>query len=193
MRPAVKTVRDERVEGAPALEAAQVIAEPSTIARAETGPVTFDALTGRLLRRYSTPALRVALGVVFLWFGSLKLCGISPVVSLIKQTYSFLPTAPFVFVLSLWEIGVGCGLIFKRAMRLTLLLLLLHLGGTFVTVLQNPSIFYLHSNPLWLTIEGEFLVKNLVLVAAALVVGGYELKRVREPEERFKIHPLPRQ
>ena len=129
-----------------------------------------------LLRTWSIPALRLALGVIFLWFGALKLLGVSPVLSLVQQTYSFIPVHPFFFVLGFWEMGIGCGLIFNRALRLTLIFLCIHLLGTFLALLQAPSLFFLHDNPLWLTTEGEFVVKNLVLVAAGLVIGGHQVK-----------------
>jgi uncharacterized membrane protein YkgB len=135
-----------------------------------------DSFFLTLLRRWSIPALRLALGVIFIWFGALKLLGFSPVLSLVQKTYSFLPLDAFLLLLSIWEMGIGCGLIFKRALRSTLLLLCMHLMGTFIALLQAPSLFFLHNNPVLLTAEGEFVMKNLVLVAAALVIGGYEVR-----------------
>lgn len=134
-----------------------------------------DSMVIALLRRWSTPALRIALGLVFVWFGTLKLFGMSPVAAMVTQTYPFLPPGPFIFLLSIWETGIGCSLILKRALRVTLALLLAHLIGTFLAVAQAPSLFFFHGNPLLLTTEGEFVAKNIVLVAAALVIGGYEL------------------
>jgi len=135
-----------------------------------------DELLIAFLRTWSIPGLRLALGVIFLWFGALKVLGVSPVLSLVERTYSFLPAHSFFLALGLWEMGIGCGLILNRALRVTLSLLCIHLLGTFVALLQAPSLFFLHDNPLWLTTEGEFVVKNLVLVAAGLVIGGYQIK-----------------
>jgi hypothetical protein len=56
-------------------------------------------------------------------------------------------------------------------MRLTLLLFLAQMVGTFLTFLILPNVVFQHGNPLLLTVEGEFVVKNLVLIAAGLVVG----------------------
>jgi uncharacterized membrane protein YkgB len=56
-------------------------------------------------------------------------------------------------------------------MRLTLLLFVAQMVGTFPTFLILPNVTFRHGNPLLLTVEGEFVVKNLVLIAAALVVG----------------------
>jgi uncharacterized membrane protein YkgB len=140
-----------------------------------------------LLHRRSIPALRVALGLVFLWFGALKLLDSSPVVEILKQTYTFLPLKPFAAVLGAWEVLVGVGLLAKRALRCTLALLCLHLAGTFAALLLGPGLFFQHWNPLWLTVEGEFVIKNMVLVAAGLVIAGHEVRPLggREKAEAY--------
>jgi putative oxidoreductase len=138
-----------------------------------------DELLLTILHRWSITALRVALGLVFVWFGALKGFGISPVRTLIQETYSFLPIHPFLLVLGAWEMLVGIGIIVKRALRCVLILLSIHLAGTFVAVLLNPRHFFVQGFPLCLTAEGEFVVKNLVLMAAGLVIAGYEIKPLR--------------
>ena len=122
------------------------------------------------------PSLRVTLAIVFLWFGLLKIFGVSPVVSLIQDTYSFMPTATFVMVLGAWETLIGLGLLFKRYLRFTLLLLWVQMLGTFFSLVLDPSMFFSAGNPFLLTLEGEFLVKNLVLLSASLAIGSHELK-----------------
>jgi len=129
-----------------------------------------------LLQRRSITALRLALGLVFLWFGALKLLGASPVMNLLEHTYWFLPVRSFAVALGVWEVLIGVGLMVKRALYCTLGLLCLHLTGTFVALGLAPALFFQHGNPLWLTAEGEFVVKNAVLIAAALVIGGHEIK-----------------
>lgn len=135
----------------------------------------FEGVLLGSLRRWSIPLLRVGMGVIFLWFGALKLLGHSPVASLVRQSYPFLPFEPFFVLLGGWEVLIGCGLIGKRALRCTLGSLLLHLTGTLITLWQAPALFFLNSNPFLLTMEGEFLAKNLVLITAGLVIGGYEI------------------
>ena len=129
-----------------------------------------------LLQRRGVTALRAALGLVFLWFGVLKLVDASPVMELLKHTYSFLPLKPFAAVLGAWEVLVGVGLLSGRALRLALALMCLHMAGTLTATLLAPSLFFRHGNPLWLTVEGEFVIKNVVLVAAGLVIAGHELR-----------------
>jgi uncharacterized membrane protein YkgB len=144
-----------------------------------------DYLLG-FLRRWSIPALRLTLGLVFLWFGILKLFGASPVTELLKNTYTFLPVEPFAITLGAWEVLIGVGLMVKRAMRCTLCMLCAHLTGTFVALWLAPALFFHQGNPLWLTAEGEFVIKNMVLISAALVVGGYEVAPL---DERVKAAP----
>jgi putative oxidoreductase len=131
------------------------------------------------LNRWSIGGLRVALGLVFLWFGALKLLGVSPVTELIQKSFPFLPGHLFLLVLGAWELLIGVGIVLKRSLRCVLILLVIHLAGTFIALCLNPRLFFVHGSPLLLTAEGEFVIKNLVLIAAGLVVGGYEIRPLR--------------
>jgi uncharacterized membrane protein YkgB len=131
------------------------------------------------LQRSSVPALRLTLGLVFLWFVALKVFGVSPITPMLKTTYPFLALPVFTVLLGMWEILIGLGLVLKLALRQTLCLLCLHLAGTFAALWLAPSYFFLHGNPLVLTVNGEFVIKNLVLLAAGLVVAGNELSQSR--------------
>lgn len=138
-----------------------------------------DQLLLYSLRRWSITALRLALGSVFLWFGALKVFGSSPVASLIQETYTFMPITIFVLVLGVWEMVIGIGIILKRALRCVLILLGIHLIGTFTAIGFNPGIFFVRGIPFCLTVDGEFVIKNVVLITAALVIAGYEVKPLR--------------
>lgn len=155
-------------------ERVYVRAATATLPRAGARELHDRALAS--LRRHGVKALRVALGLVFLWFGVLKLVDSSPVMELLKHTYSFLPLKPFAAALGVWEVLVGAGLLSGRALRWALVLMCLHLAGTFGAMILAPSLFFHRGNPLWLTVEGEFVIKNVVLVAAGLVIAGHELR-----------------
>jgi uncharacterized membrane protein YphA (DoxX/SURF4 family) len=139
----------------------------------------FDEILLNILRRWSITALRLALGSVFLWFGALKIFGSSPVAALIQETYSFMPITVFVLVLGVWEMVIGIGIILKRALRCVLILLGVHLIGTFTAIWFNPGIFFVQGVPFCLTVDGEFVMKNLVLITAASVIAGYEVRPLR--------------
>jgi putative oxidoreductase len=133
----------------------------------------FDTKVRPFMRRWGMTALRIALGIVYVWFGALKLTEVSPVVGLIHETYTFFP-GWFVTALAIGEIVIGLGLIFWVAPRTTVVLLWMQLAGTFGCFVLNPSLFFMHGNPLLLTMWGEFVVKNIVFVAAGLAIGGQE-------------------
>ena len=126
------------------------------------------------MRHWAIPALRIALGIIFLWFGALKVLNASPVVELIFTAYSFMPPI-FIAVLGWWEIIIGVGLITKSFLRTTLILMWIQLAGTFSSFFLAPDIFFVGLNPFYITLEGEFVIKNLILVAAGLVIGGFEI------------------
>ena len=142
-----------------------------------------------LLQRRSVTALRLTLGLIFLWFGVLKLFDASPVMEILKHTYSFMPLKLFALTLGAWEVLVGVGLLVKRALRCTLALLWLHMTGTFVALLLAPALFFHHGNPLWLTVEGEFVMKNMVLVAAGLVIAGHNVESLGE-RKKADAYPM---
>lgn len=115
--------------------------------------------------------LRICLGIVFIWFGALKVSGDSPVAELVTAAVPWFSPDVFIPFLGVWEILVGAGLLFRVALRVTLLLFWMQMAGTFLILVLRPDIAFQHGNPLLLTTEGEFVIKNLVLIAAGLAVG----------------------
>jgi uncharacterized membrane protein YphA (DoxX/SURF4 family) len=123
------------------------------------------------LARVGVPLLRISLGVVFLWFGLLKVFDVSPVSGLVAHTIYWFNPDLVVPALGAFEIFVGACLVAGRLMRIALPLLVLQMAGTFLVLVLLPSVAFRDGNPLLLTVEGEFVVKNLVLLSAALVIG----------------------
>jgi hypothetical protein len=74
-------------------------------------------------------------------------------------------------VLAVWEMAIGLGLIFNIFMRLTLLLLFLQMPGTALPLVILPDAVWTVF-PYGLTLEGQYIIKNLVLIGAGLVIGG---------------------
>jgi uncharacterized membrane protein YkgB len=138
-----------------------------------------DEAVAGWMERWGVTALRVALGVVFVWFGALKVIGKSPVEELVRETAYFLPGDFVVPAIGAWEIIIGLGLLFPVALRLTLLMFWAQMAGTFLVLIVHPSLSFQDGNPLLLTVEGEFVIKNLVLIAAGLVIGSQVRQRRR--------------
>lgn len=134
----------------------------------------FDSVDARIAGWMAANAillLRIAIGIVFIWFGALKLVpGLSPAEGLVRATVPMLPGHLFVPLLGAWEVAIGLGFLTGRALRLTILLLFLQMPGTFLPVLLLPERVFADF-PFALTMEGQYIVKNLVLIAGALVVG----------------------
>jgi putative oxidoreductase len=130
-----------------------------------------DAIILRTLDRAALPILRLSLAVVFLWFGGLKIFGVTPVADLVAKTVYWLDPQWVVPLLGILEVVVGVGLLLRRALRLVLALFVLQMLGTFLVLIVQPEIAFQGSNPLLLTTEGEFVIKNLVLLSAGLLIG----------------------
>ena len=128
------------------------------------------------MARHGITLLRVSLGVVFLWFGVLKFFhGLSPAQSLAARTiemltFGMVPASVSIPVLASWECAIGIGLITNLFMRATLLLLFVQMMGTLTPIFlfQNEVFTVLPYAP---TLEGQYIIKNIVLVSAGIVIG----------------------
>ena len=139
-----------------------------------------DASIVRTLDAWAPTLLRYALAVVFIWFGALKVIGRSPVYELVADTVPFLPGDFVVPAFGVLEVVIGVGLLLGIGLRVVLLFLVLQMLGTFLVWVTQPGESFQDDNPLLLTTTGEFVLKNLVLIAAAMVVGG-KLREGRAP------------
>jgi uncharacterized membrane protein YphA (DoxX/SURF4 family) len=120
--------------------------------------------------------LRISIGIVFFWFGMLKFFeGLSPAQDLAIRTidlltFGSLPDQAIIYGLAVWEVLIGLGLLLGVLMRETLLLLFLQMIGTFTPVFLFPGEVF-HIFPYSLTLEGQYIIKNLVIVSAGIVLG----------------------
>ncbi len=128
------------------------------------------------MARYGVALLRVSLGIIFLWFGALKFFpGLSPAQDLATRTINILafgivPSTVSIFVLAAWECLIGIGLITNLFMRATLLLLFVQMLGTVTPIFLFPGEVFARF-PFAPTLEGQYIIKNIVLVSAGLVIG----------------------
>ncbi len=145
----------------------------------------FDQIDKRItfwMARYGLAIMRIGLGIVFFWFGALKLFpGLSPAEELVRNTTYFVNPNWFIPVLALWEMAIGLGLMLGRFLRLTLLLLFLQMPGTALPLVVLPEAVWTQI-PYGLTLEGQYIIKNLVLIGAGLVLGGTVRGGRLEPE-----------
>src|ERR1043165_662037 len=135
-----------------------------------------DERITRWMAAHGVLLLRLSLGIIFLWFGALKLIpGLSPAEGLATRTISLLsgglvPPTVIPYGLGIWECLIGLGLLSGIWLRAVLLLLALQMAGTFTPLVLFPGECFTRA-PFVPTLEGQYIIKNLVLVAAALVIG----------------------
>ena len=146
------------------------------------------------MARHGPRLLRISLGIVFLWFGALKFFpGLSPAQDLAGRTIEVLTLGIVkpklsLPVLAAWECIIGIGLITGMWMRATILLLMLQMIGTLTPVVLFPGEVFL--KPTYApTLEGQYIIKNLVLMSAAIVLGALVRGGAVDPEPRATIPP----
>lgn len=130
-----------------------------------------DRRLTHLMERQGHRAERWLLGVIFLWFGLLKVFGQTSASSIIAESiYWFDPdwVVPF---LGWWEVVIGSTLIAPRCQRLAVLLLFIRMPGTGLALMYHYDACF-SGNVLTPTIQGQYLLKEISLIGAALVIGG---------------------
>ncbi|MDZ7724931.1 MAG: DoxX family protein [candidate division KSB1 bacterium] len=123
-------------------------------------------------QRNGVRVARLALGVIFIWFGVLKYFpGLSPAEEVVRNTITFISPDLFIPVLATWEVVIGIGFLLGRPMWLILLLLALHMPGTFLPLVVTPDAVWTQF-PYGLTLEGQYIIKNFAIISAALFIAG---------------------
>ena len=141
-----------------------------------------DATITAWMNRNGLFLLRVSMGIVFAWFGVLKFFpGVSAAQDLAIRTielltFGLVPQVLIINGLALWEVLIGVGLITGKFMKATLLLLFLQMIGTFTPIFLFPSEVFNHI-PYAPTLEGQYIIKNIVIISAAMVIWGRLRKR----------------
>ena len=140
------------------------------------------------LGQHGVTLSRLSLGIVFLWFGALKFIpGWSPAAEIAtrtieKITFGYVPSPSGLLILATWETLIGLGLLSGRFLRTTLFLLAVQMTGTLLPLVLFPAETWVVF-PLAPSLEGQYIIKNLVLLSAATVVGATVRGRGLAPEK----------
>lgn len=159
-----------------------------------------DRRITRLFADHGITLLRISIGIVFLWFGVLKFRpGLSPADALAidtidRLTFGLLPATLARIGLAILETTIGLGLVFGKTLRLTLLLLAGQMLGTVTPLVLFPDVTWAGVGVP--TLEGQYILKNIVLATAAIVIGATvrggrlidDPKAVDEITGRLKAH-----
>ncbi len=135
------------------------------------------------MERYGHVAHRIALGAFFLWSGILKSAGIPTATSVLSHVIYAGSPEVIVPVLGVWEALIGLCLVFRFLNRVAILLLAVRLPFTAAALVVLPDVCFAHV-PWEPTVEGQYLVKDILLFTAAMVIGG----TVRKPTHPRVIH-----
>ena len=117
----------------------------------------------------------ISFGIIFIWFGILKPLGLSAAEPLVLKTVVWLPffePTSWLNIIGWWEVLIGITFLFKVTTRIAIGLLFLQMAGTFIPLFTLTDITF-QNGSFWLpTMEGQYIIKNLMIISGALVIGG---------------------
>lgn len=134
-----------------------------------------DQIILKIMNKVGKPAMQLSFAIIFIWFGLLKPLRLSPAESLLKQTVTWLPFGSpndWLYIIGYWEVAIGLLFLSKKTLRIAITLLFLQMIGTFIPLFFLPEVTYQTKNPLILTLEGQYIIKNILIISSALVLGG---------------------
>jgi uncharacterized membrane protein YkgB len=123
--------------------------------------------------------IRIPIFIIFFWFGFLKMVDLSPAQELVQDTVYWMPflsAEMWTYVIGFWEVLIGVFFLFKKTTLIAMLLLLIQMSGTFLPLVILPEITFQDSNPFLPTLEGQYIIKNIIIITAALIIGRTYLK-----------------
>ena len=133
----------------------------------------------------STPLVKISMFIIFFWFGALKPLGISAAEQLVLDTVYWMPflsPKSWLHVIGYWEMIIGIFFLFDKTIKYALILLFLQMAGTFMPLFILSDItFQKGLVPYAPTLEGQYIIKNIIIIAAAMVIGGRTLRKSVDP------------
>ena len=121
------------------------------------------------LKKVTIPLMVWAFGIIYIWFGALKIFDMSPVEASVVEATDWIFPPIFVEILGVWEVLIGLFILIRPLRRLGLLLLFLQFPGTFLPFITNPELCFTHA-PFALTLKGQYIIKNLLAITGGLVL-----------------------
>ncbi|MFC4219140.1 hypothetical protein [Flagellimonas marina] len=138
--------------------------------------------------------LAISIGLVYLWFGALKFFpDLSPAEELAKSTvhvltFGLIPDGVALILLALWETWIGIFLVFNVARKTVVFMALVHIIFTFTPLVFFPDQVFSGGMP-FLTLLGQYIIKNLIIIAALFSMLNVDLESIKFKLKRLQ-HPL---
>ena len=123
--------------------------------------------------------IRISLFIIFFWFGLLKPLGLSAAEQLVLDTVYWMPifsANAWLSIIGWWEVVIGLCFLFEKTTKIALVLLLLQMTGTFMPLIILPDVTFQNSNFFTPTLEGQYILKNILIIAAALIISNKSLE-----------------
>jgi uncharacterized membrane protein YkgB len=146
----------------------------------------------QFISRISYPFLRIAMGIVLVWIGGLKFVDPSPVVGLIGASpFAFLASNGFVYLLGVGEVIVGVLLFANIKVQYVGILTMGLFVGTLAILILTPKVAYGDAGFPLLSLPGEFLLKDIVLMAASAALSAMAQAREMAPGQASQPRRVP--
>ncbi len=94
---------------------------------------------------------------------------VSPASDWVAATIYSLTPEIIVPLLGLWEVAIGVAFLIPALTRAGIVLLAFQMPGTFLPLVLLPEVCFTFI-PFGLTLEGQYIVKNLVIIGSAFVI-----------------------
>ena len=149
----------------------------------------FDRYVTDWMRKHGHNLDRWAIGAFFLWFGMIKVLGHTSATSIVAETIYLGDPATTARLLGLWEAAIGLCLVIRPLARVAIALLAVRLPGTLLALMVKADVCWTGAT-LVPTIQGQYLIKDVILFAAAIAIGGGLSKdepATRAPRSRRRI------
>lgn len=149
-----------------------------------------DRFIAEWMNRWSSSAIRISFGIIFIWFGILKPFDVSSAESLLKATVVWMPIGTpelWLTVIGWWEVAIGVTFLFPHTTKIAIGLLFLQMFGTFMPLVLLPEVTFQNGNIFTPSLEGQYIIKNVMIISAALALGGKYHKNystIKNTEER---------
>lgn len=140
-----------------------------------------DQRISTFMRGFYPTAIRLSFAVIFVWFGALKPLGLSAAEQLVLKTVAWMPllsAQAWLAVIGCWEVLIGILFVSQRTTRIAILLLFLQMAGTFLPLFMLPEVTFQSGGiPFLPTLEGQYIIKKLMILSGALVLGSLVRQR----------------
>lgn len=141
--------------------------------------LSFEEKLGSFSRSIFVTWARLSLFIIYFWFGILKILGFSPATQLVHNlfdvTINFMPFDTFFILFSCFEVLIGILFLFPRLTNIAVPLVFLHIFTTTMPLVLLPGEIW--TSFMVPTLEGQYIIKNLLIIACALGVVGYQKKK----------------